>query len=393
MRILHIPPELIHKILGHLLGEAQALDLVCKAWVHPSRCHLFAKVTLNDTLLKRFLAFGDRSFVIPYIRHLHFERWIGRIDLWDDYIPDLVGFQRVRSLTLEALSPHLLSRQARSAIFTQFTGIVRFFLVGPTKINESQLADTICSFPRLEVLALACVDLEWSTPTSREHALSPQTISRHLHTLSIIDDHNHAIKLLAWISSFENLPALRSLYLMWSGGFKALNDILPDLPSLERLSVSKALALGRNGVSLSYLKSDLLQSVMLALTVFVDLSHQHRLRSLHVRQLLSWETTKCVTQTLASITSVCMDELIFDVSQGQDAEKDIEWSEVDGVLQSPQFSKLRTVQLNVIIRPPFVDPQLLASFPVRLSQCHDRGILSVRTTVTTSDLESQLLPM
>jgi hypothetical protein len=76
-----------------------------------------------------------------------------------------------------------------------------------------------------------------------------------------------------------------------------------------------------------------------------------------------------------------MDKLIFHVLQRRHIDKTIEWGELDAVLQSPQFSELRTVQLNVVsarqLPGPVVD-KFLASFPIWLSQCHARGILSIR---------------
>jgi hypothetical protein len=114
---------------------------------------------------------------------------------------------------------------------------------------------------------------------------------------------------------------------------------------------------------------------MLILTDLIDLSHQKRLRSLHIQGTPSPDFTNWIIQTLASITCTCMDELIFDATYGPYHSSKVEWSEVDAVLQSPQFSTLRRVQFNVVDRRPIIGSNL--EWP-RLSQCHGRGILSIR---------------
>jgi hypothetical protein len=89
---------------------------------------------------------------------------------------------------LDQFSYRHLNAQTQLMFLTQFTGITRLCIVAPGQISASRLADIVCSFPRLEVLALDCVHLEreWSTHTSgEEFALSPQTILRHFHTLHI----------------------------------------------------------------------------------------------------------------------------------------------------------------------------------------------------------------
>jgi hypothetical protein len=75
-----------------------------------------------------------------------------------------------------------------------------------------------------------------------------------------------------------------------------------------------------------------------------------------------------------------MDKISFDILYHGGTNEDIMWSEVDAVLQSPRFSNLRKIQIYVITKlHPIVDPQVLASFPAQLSQCHARGILLVHS--------------
>jgi len=190
------------------------------------------------------------------------------------------------------------------------------------------------------------------------------------------------MKLLAWILSFENLSVLRVLHLNWSSrDCKTLKDLLPDLRFLERLSLHSPSPLSES----------------------IDLSHQERLRSLHLRGIPSWYSTKSIIQTLTSITSACMDEIIFDALIGRDMNNHHQWTALDAALQLPQFSNLRTIQVNVIFwrQCPFPSslrsypaPQLSTKFPVLLSRCHARGILSVHSiSYSSSDVQHQFLSM
>jgi hypothetical protein len=201
---------------------------------------------------------------------------------------------------------------------------------------------------------------------------------------------------LTWISSSDNPPSLRSLYLkIHSRRFIfTISESLWTLPFLERIFLSSphaSIFVDRDGMSRAFKQRDDIGSIMLLpagarADLFVDLSQNKCLRSVHFGVVRRGNNAQWAAQTLASIDSAQMEELILDVWLYDEWYEEFKWEEVDAVLQLRQFSKLQTFQIRVVI--PYEHRESFAEyagqfapgrifFSLRLPRCHARGILSM----------------
>jgi hypothetical protein len=89
-----------------------------------------------------------------------------------------------------------------------------------------------------------------------------------------------------------------------------------------------------------------------------------------------------ILHILSQMSSVHLEDVVFQLSRFEgpsdsDISSALEWSEVDAILQSSTFSRLRNVELRC--RLFYDSPPRRRPFPTqvinRLSRCHARGIV------------------
>jgi hypothetical protein len=197
---------MILAIVDHLHGDKLSLkasSLVCKAWTHPARLHLFAKSTVTWPL---------QPAAFPFVRHLHIlmdMRQCNSGPTWDEIILQLVGFHRIVSLTVD-LSGQSPNAQTWSALGKNFPTVVSLYLGGFGCSQASSLVRLICSFPSLRKLFVCGV----FRLTSTESALASATtlrLSPDLDTLELgiagVDT------IMEWLLSLPVRPAIRTVRL------------------------------------------------------------------------------------------------------------------------------------------------------------------------------------
>ena len=195
-------------IIDHLHDDIVSLtacNLVCKTWTRSARFHLFSELTLGHGGRDVKQLLRSAAVVIPFVRHLRL-----RHQKWEKTLPLLVGFKSIRSLAVTDSPGHpgCLGDLAMSTLFCNFSAAVDVRLENVRFLTAGCLIRFICTFPRLERLAIHCngtslyeVGVWWPTPT---FDLSP-----HLRVLELDDICMDAV--LDWFLSLPDRPALRAV--------------------------------------------------------------------------------------------------------------------------------------------------------------------------------------
>jgi hypothetical protein len=359
--------------------------LVCKAWLHSARFHLFYALAVEDDVDVEELL-ETTSAAIPFIRHLLID---GPRDWckWDVNLPLFVGFRNLTSLTLSHLLAQFLEASAESALFDNFSSVVVLRLLKIQCGGVAHLVRLICAFPRLRKLVVDADGLyvenapfEWNLPPRTAFRLSPSLVELELGAF-------YMGALLLWFLSLPERPVLRSVYLhqIEKHDLYVARFFLATLQgSLETFFVSTQITDG-------------------ALPIFVDLINTHskpgphwpfdlsrhtQLRSVQI-SLLTVKTvipdpdhTRWVTQMLSRITSVHIASIRLELYVNIDDRHRLflGWDEVDAVLQKTSFSGLEDVTVWFLVdnwRDPMVPTTLLPSYLTdQLPLCNARGILS-----------------
>jgi hypothetical protein len=205
-----LPQEMTEAIIDHLHDDKPSLkacSLVCTAWTHPTRLHLFSRLTLKWPL---------QSAVFPFVRHLCIrlnERLSYGAPTWDKLIPLLVGFHRIVSLNLPVFweSLDVMNPETWSLLGKNFSGVVSLSLVTVhfSYTNVSSLARIICAFPCLRELSIR-VDIN-STFPELSSAATTFRLSPDLDTLELEIENVAAV--LEWLLSLPVRPTLRTVRL------------------------------------------------------------------------------------------------------------------------------------------------------------------------------------
>ena len=141
--------------------------------------------------------------VIPFVRRLCLDDQ--QSDRWDETLPLLVGFERLRSLMATDLPVHRLGAEPVSTLFHSFSAAVNVRLDDVRFATTDKLVRLICAFPRLQRLAFHCsriVSDELPTQTT----FSPSPYLNVLEFNCVCMD-----QVLDWFLSLPDRPALRTV--------------------------------------------------------------------------------------------------------------------------------------------------------------------------------------
>jgi hypothetical protein len=237
-----LPLELIDAIFEHLTDKSALASccLVCKAWIHRSRRHLFAAVDLNrrnaNGLLKPPISSTTTSPISPYIRRL---RLVGNFpaSLWNETLPRLRLLENLRSLTITSTSlqppSHFVPPVSPAVVFSNCNTVVRLHLGGVQFYTFARLAHVVCTFRHLNTLIIT--SSKWLRPDPPSPNISPP---QSLRALELRDC--DWITILQWLLSLDHVPTLHTLYVRGSRRFQGdastLSRFLQALgPHLEQL--------------------------------------------------------------------------------------------------------------------------------------------------------------
>jgi hypothetical protein len=186
----------------------KACSLVCKAWTHPARLHLFSRVILKWPLqpaafpfVRCLLLLMDRSSHGPY-----------GVPAWDEVVPLLVGFHRVVSLEVFISEQYLntLSPQTWLALGKTFSKVVSLRLSCVTLSDASSFTRVVCAFFCLRELRMhVSLDLTFQVPESS--FATTFRLSPHLDTLEL--NMMALAAVLEWLLSLPVRPTLRTVRL------------------------------------------------------------------------------------------------------------------------------------------------------------------------------------
>ena len=179
---LEFPQELCDHIFETLRNDSLSLkysSLVCKAWLHATRTHLFRRVILTPKNIDRFthLISDLQSTIHPHIRELELRR-INCLNKW--IIPNF------RS-TLTHLHMHDMT-------FNAFTDIL----------------DIICSFPYLQSVALDESTVE-SSPVEESARIQNKVLPSFVNSVRCRGGRRCLRAFLLWLLHHNNIPKLSSL--------------------------------------------------------------------------------------------------------------------------------------------------------------------------------------
>jgi hypothetical protein len=224
-----LPLELIDAIFEHLTDDKSVLAtccLVCKAWIHPSRRHLFNVVDLNQRnaigLLKP--SSTTTSPISPYIRRL---RLVGNFpsSLWNATFPRLRLLENLRSLTITSLQ--LPWYTVPGAVVSNCNTVVRLHLDSVQFITFAQLSQIICTFRGLNTLILTRSNWSWPDPPSPSISPPPNLCALEMRDCNWVT-------VLQWLLSLDHIPTLHTLYL--HGGHRHQGDTSAQSGFLQALS-------------------------------------------------------------------------------------------------------------------------------------------------------------
>jgi hypothetical protein len=196
-----LPQEMIQAIIDHLPDDKPSLkacSLVCKAWTHLARLHLFATLPLKWPL---------QPATFPFVRHLDIPMTV-RLSFaaptWEEVAPLLVGFHRIISLKLVLMERSLnaISAQTWLALGENLPGVVSLSLTHFKRSDASSVAQAICAFPHLRQLSIqGSITRLPELASAMAFRLSPD-----LDTLGL--DVVGAAAVLEWLLSLPVRPAL-----------------------------------------------------------------------------------------------------------------------------------------------------------------------------------------
>ena len=178
---LEFPQELCDHIFETLQNDPLSLkycSLVCKAWLHATRTHLFRQVILTPTNIDPFtcLIIDSRSTVLPHVRNLELRR-----------------FDCLNGWLVSNFTPTLTHLHMRDMTFNTFADVL----------------DIICSFPYLQSVALdeSTVESNSVEKSTRINKVLPPFVN----SVRCRGGQRCLRAFLLWLLHHSNIPKLSSL--------------------------------------------------------------------------------------------------------------------------------------------------------------------------------------
>ena len=179
---LEFPQELCDHIFDSLQNDSLSLkrcSLVCKAWLHATRTHLFRRVILTPKNIDPFtiLIIDSRSTVHPHVRNLELRR-INYLNRW----------------IISNFAPTLTHLHMRDMTFNAFADVL----------------DIICSFPYLQSVALDESTVE-SSSVEISARIQNKVLPSYVNSVRCRGGQRCLRAFLWWLLHHRNVPKLSSL--------------------------------------------------------------------------------------------------------------------------------------------------------------------------------------
>ena len=179
---LEFPQELCNHIFETLRNDSLSLkncSLVCKAWLHATRSHLFRRIILTPRNIDPFtyLIIDSRSTVHPHVRNLELRR-INCLNRW----------------IIFNFTPTLTHLQMHGMIFNSFADIL----------------DIICSFPYLQSIALDESTVE-SSSVEKSSRIQNKVLPCFVNSVRCRGGRRCLRAFLLWLLQHNKIPKLSSL--------------------------------------------------------------------------------------------------------------------------------------------------------------------------------------
>ncbi|KAJ7678157.1 hypothetical protein DFH06DRAFT_1465919 [Mycena polygramma] len=366
-----MPQEIIDMVIDHLVesrGWLSAADkralaacaLVCRSWVPRSRHHLFRRIVLDNRVTNFTpLLRSENCTFAPNVRHItafrthtdpgdhHFDK-IGK---------DLKRLTNVTKLMLDGMFHACAPWADFMSGFPKVTDLsVLFHLTG----NSNCVFGMIHMLPalrRLDITPLSPVVFWTGKPPPPSIDIPPQYLTppRHLHSIKTGAESTRHI--FAWLK--------------WYNCLKQIDELdLSALPPADVLQVIESLRVMSRNLHHLKLSSEILLSY--------ETVHRFELTTLGLPKLnKNAQDATAYDQFLKfilRISSPSLESVVF-IHPGN-GYKLMDWAAVDAFFASPDFARLRTVQ---------VQPSPREYFEGKLPRLHELGVLKI-TGVYLKDL-------
>lgn len=214
---MKIPPELADNIMDYLYDDKHALahcSLVCRAWLPPTRYHLFRKISLRPWDADGFLELLDSPHctILNFVRDLHIAEGGGRFGHSDrqwvhEAMPILVRLFAVESLHIRDWSLEGLGVKEKAMLPSGFKQVKTLDLTSVHLDTFERAVELLSAFPALERI---CFDfVRWA----EFHVPEPThpTVAFPLRTLDLGSCHKAPV--LSWLLSQQCASHVESLKL------------------------------------------------------------------------------------------------------------------------------------------------------------------------------------
>ncbi|KAJ7621816.1 hypothetical protein B0H17DRAFT_1188385 [Mycena rosella] len=205
--------QVIDWVADEGLMHMRICSLVCKRWLHRTRCHLFSTVLLTTENLRAFIDLVESSSlpILSFIRHLKLQYNGSPLDntllARAHLCPNLTRIRilitghsdNARWLANQSLHSHLRSWGDASGSLSH----LELVLHRPKTISVGTLTEIVSCIPKMGTLAMKGIFLAESmtslsfTPCCLEHLVLSSPGGAHVH--------------LSWLRAFPVTPILKSL--------------------------------------------------------------------------------------------------------------------------------------------------------------------------------------
>ena len=374
---LEFPQELCDHIFETLRNDSLSLkrcSLVCKAWLHATRTHLFRRVILTPKNIDPFtyLITDSRSTIQPHVRDLELRR-INCLNRW----------------VISNFTPTLTHLRLREMTFNTFADVL----------------DIICSFPYLQSVALDESTIE-SSSVKKSARIQNKVLPSFVNSVRCRGGRWCLRAFLSWLLNHNNVPKLSSLDvgpIEEESTFEIGRYLAFAGPAINHLSISFDFAHNSHicAIQLSYpdpqimLASDHARTnifsvaerykALFGLDICPNLGSLTGLQSLRLNNFIHFEdhihasSLIWAPRILASIRAVELREVVLGISLRRAGELDkfnIHWDFLDEIfcsIMDRHYSSLVSVkfEINGTVNMDGI-AGLLRS---RLPGCEKRGLL------------------
>ena len=364
----NLPVELISEILRHLHHHEMTLrscSLVCSAWTPLSRYHLFYRIYLNHSNASAFVALlqsDSGPSIGAFVRQLTIYRELSHAPWLLHVLPIVSSYIRPTSLFLNLQNS--LYRDFDSGIlpiYKEDLSIFRHVFRETVKLILSLDCDTfaegvqvVCAFPLLETLELHS---DWYLGLKSHVPSDTLCLPSRLRSIACFQGGS---PFFLWLLSQPHPPPVSRVF---------LRDIY--VTDTVRLYIQ---TLGANLEHLTF-EPNFHQSTKSADHRSLDISENHRLRSIVFHSQADVISAAChllsqVRSTDIEKVEIGLSKHAFPSTHLADLEPPEEWSRLDTLLSTPQFSKLWELKVTI----PWCSPREIGRL-LPLSKV--RGILCV----------------